>query len=409
MTCTMASVSRDEAHVKGWQAPDFRAEADAWIRAHAPGDVLAIEQPHVRSWATALRVETSDGVVWFKANSAAHRQEAEATSAPRARSGRTALPELLAHDRERGWMLMRDAGEPPARARRGGAGACAAGSTSSRSTRGSSATPLPLVDELLAVGVPRPAARGARPTGSSRSSARSTAASAPAPRRAHVLAPSCEAPRRIRRSPRRSSTTTCTTRRSSSATAGILVTRLGRRRASAHPFFSMSVTLQGVIAWGVDDVEGSEDVAPYAAAYLEPWGDEPRRRRWSSRSRWAGRAAASASTTTRRRSTRPSARASSTASARGWSCSSRASTALADRSDSVSAMGGISRPAHPLRSVVAAVPARWKFLAALWTVYLVWGSTYLAIKVSVRTMPAFLSAGSRFLLAGALLARDPRR
>jgi drug/metabolite transporter (DMT)-like permease len=53
---------------------------------------------------------------------------------------------------------------------------------------------------------------------------------------------------------------------------------------------------------------------------------------------------------------------------------------------------------------VAAVPARWKLLTALWTVYLVWGSTYLAIKVSVRTMPAFLSAGSRFLLAGAVLA-----
>ena len=49
------------------------------------------------------------------------------------------------------------------------------------------------------------------------------------------------------------------------------------------------------------------------------------------------------------------------------------------------------------------MPVRWRFLAALWTVYLVWGSTYLAIKVSVRTMPAFLSAGSRFLLAGALL------
>jgi drug/metabolite transporter (DMT)-like permease len=53
---------------------------------------------------------------------------------------------------------------------------------------------------------------------------------------------------------------------------------------------------------------------------------------------------------------------------------------------------------------MAAAPARWKFLTALWTVYLVWGSTYLAIKVSVRTLPAFLSAGSRFLLAGTLLA-----
>ena len=51
-----------------------------------------------------------------------------------------------------------------------------------------------------------------------------------------------------------------------------------------------------------------------------------------------------------------------------------------------------------------AVPAPWKLLTALWTVYLVWGSTYLAIKLSVRTLPAFLSAGSRFLLAGTLLA-----
>jgi drug/metabolite transporter (DMT)-like permease len=53
---------------------------------------------------------------------------------------------------------------------------------------------------------------------------------------------------------------------------------------------------------------------------------------------------------------------------------------------------------------MAAAPARWKLLTALWTVYLVWGSTYVAIKLSVRTLPAFLSAGSRFLLAGVLLA-----
>jgi drug/metabolite transporter (DMT)-like permease len=51
-----------------------------------------------------------------------------------------------------------------------------------------------------------------------------------------------------------------------------------------------------------------------------------------------------------------------------------------------------------------AAPAPWKLLTALWTVYLVWGSTYVAIKLSVRTLPAFISAGSRFLLAGALLA-----
>ncbi len=51
-----------------------------------------------------------------------------------------------------------------------------------------------------------------------------------------------------------------------------------------------------------------------------------------------------------------------------------------------------------------AAPARWKMLTALWIVYLVWGSTYFAIKISVRTLPPFLSAGARFLLAGALLA-----
>jgi drug/metabolite transporter (DMT)-like permease len=40
---------------------------------------------------------------------------------------------------------------------------------------------------------------------------------------------------------------------------------------------------------------------------------------------------------------------------------------------------------------------------ALSIVYVVWGSTYLAIRVAVRTMPPFLMAGSRFVLAGLIL------
>jgi drug/metabolite transporter (DMT)-like permease len=36
-------------------------------------------------------------------------------------------------------------------------------------------------------------------------------------------------------------------------------------------------------------------------------------------------------------------------------------------------------------------------------VYLVWGSTYLGIRVAVRTIPPFVMAGSRFLIAGGLL------
>jgi drug/metabolite transporter (DMT)-like permease len=41
--------------------------------------------------------------------------------------------------------------------------------------------------------------------------------------------------------------------------------------------------------------------------------------------------------------------------------------------------------------------------AALATVYLVWGSTYLAIRVTDRTMPPFLMSSARFLIAGAAL------
>jgi drug/metabolite transporter (DMT)-like permease len=47
-------------------------------------------------------------------------------------------------------------------------------------------------------------------------------------------------------------------------------------------------------------------------------------------------------------------------------------------------------------------PARlW---ACLWTVYIVWGSTYLAIRYMVRTLPPLLGSGARFLLAGLVFA-----
>src|SRR5919201_456431 len=41
--------------------------------------------------------------------------------------------------------------------------------------------------------------------------------------------------------------------------------------------------------------------------------------------------------------------------------------------------------------------------SALGTVYLVWGSTYLAIAIAVETLPPLLSAGLRFLTAGVLI------
>jgi len=52
---------------------------------------------------------------------------------------------------------------------------------------------------------------------------------------------------------------------------------------------------------------------------------------------------------------------------------------------------------------VSARPSRalvfWSFAA----IYVVWGSTYLAIRVLVTSFPPFLAAGSRFVLAGGML------
>ena len=36
-------------------------------------------------------------------------------------------------------------------------------------------------------------------------------------------------------------------------------------------------------------------------------------------------------------------------------------------------------------------------------IYVIWGSTYLAISVGVAELPPFLFAGARFVVAGALL------
>ena len=43
----------------------------------------------------------------------------------------------------------------------------------------------------------------------------------------------------------------------------------------------------------------------------------------------------------------------------------------------------------------------WLVWAALGCIYLIWGSTYLAIRVMVETVPPLLGAGARFLVAGA--------
>lgn len=47
--------------------------------------------------------------------------------------------------------------------------------------------------------------------------------------------------------------------------------------------------------------------------------------------------------------------------------------------------------------------SRAQIIAAFASIYLVWGSTYLAIRYAVETIPPFLMGGFRFLISGALL------
>jgi drug/metabolite transporter (DMT)-like permease len=51
----------------------------------------------------------------------------------------------------------------------------------------------------------------------------------------------------------------------------------------------------------------------------------------------------------------------------------------------------------------ASAPSRARFLLAFAAVYLIWGSTYLAIRFAIETVPPFLVGGFRFVIAGALM------
>jgi Phosphotransferase enzyme family len=91
-----------------WTDPGWLAEATAWIGAHA--DVTGeIEQPHVRPWSTVMRVPTAGGVLWFKACMPLLAHEPALLEVLAARRPH-AVPELVAVDKRRGWMLQRDAG-----------------------------------------------------------------------------------------------------------------------------------------------------------------------------------------------------------------------------------------------------------------------------------------------------------
>jgi len=63
----------------------------------------------------------------------------------------------------------------------------------------------------------------------------------------------------------------------------------------------------------------------------------------------------------------------------------------------------IEASARAIPSVRAEAAPPWKVWTALWIVYIVWGSTYLAIALMVETIPPLLGAGFRFIMVGLIL------
>lgn len=59
--------------------------------------------------------------------------------------------------------------------------------------------------------------------------------------------------------------------------------------------------------------------------------------------------------------------------------------------------------AVPLAETPAAPPSLARLVTAFAAVYILWGSTFLAIRFAVASIPPFLMAGARHLLAGAIL------
>lgn len=68
--------------------------------------------------------------------------------------------------------------------------------------------------------------------------------------------------------------------------------------------------------------------------------------------------------------------------------------------------GNVATPAPapaPVGSPTPAAATRSALVLAFAAIYLIWGSTYLGIRVAVQTMPPFAMAGARFIIAGTAL------
>ena len=257
-----------------WVDPEWRAGADAWIAeqlellGREPTD--AFDQIHDRPWSTVIRVPTLEGNVFFKAGSPPLRHEAALTEFLGMRRP-DCIPAPLAIDSVRGWMLMEDGGQTLRELIE----------IERDLSRWKDVLPLyggvqiDLMEDvpaLLAVGVPD-----------------FRLASLPA--KLEALLDEIEEQPDEERGRLRASLPWVREACEELALAGLpetiqhddlhdaqifvrddryLLLDWGDACVS-HPLFTLAVTLDGVIAWGVDDVETSEPTGRYRDAYLEPF------------------------------------------------------------------------------------------------------------------------------------------
>jgi hypothetical protein len=85
-----------------------RPAVEAWIVRHVE-PAGAIQTLHEEPWATVLRVPVADGVVWFKMCAPVQAFEARLT-ADLVTRWPDRVPEVIASDRKRAWLLLADAG-----------------------------------------------------------------------------------------------------------------------------------------------------------------------------------------------------------------------------------------------------------------------------------------------------------
>jgi len=267
----------DDGRAQRWRDPAWLATARDWIeerlRDGGIGRTGEVEQTHVTAWSTVLRVPTSAGTLWFKANEPSLRHEVVVVETVAARRP-DLVPPLVASDPTTGWMLMADAGEQLRHV-------TAAERSLDRwhdvlSRYG--ALQLDLADQvptLLRAGVPdRRLAGLAHAYGLllDRLEERHGTAEVRRFRTAAHTVDELGAELAAFGLPELLQHDDLHDGQVYRRGAGHVILDWGDACVS-HPFFTLSVTLEGVLAWGLDDVANSVDTTPLRDSYLAPFAE----------------------------------------------------------------------------------------------------------------------------------------